>query len=81
MGITPHASLYRVVKKFDADGETLFQGDIVDASAWRYAKQLVSLRYITLAPDEEETSRVERVVVAPKKIRKITKPREPRVSA
>ena len=57
-------TLYVVNKNFDGEGESLIRGDIVDASDWRYLKNLISLRYLYPADAGSVVTRVERPLPA-----------------
>lgn len=60
--------LYVVNKKFEAEGESLLPGDVVDVSTWRWFKNLLNFRYIYEAPQSvTEVSRVPREEVAKEK--------------
>lgn len=55
------SQLYIVNKKFQAEGESLLPGDVVDVSTWRWFKNLLNFRYIYEAPQSvTEVSRVPR---------------------
>jgi hypothetical protein len=78
-------ALFRVIKKFDGNGESLVGGDIVETSNWKYTKNLVSLRYMEPAPEAEGEYRVPREPVVEAVIEEEkpveTKPRRTREQA
>lgn len=55
--------MLEVLKKFEADGNRLSPGDIVDGGGWRNLQRLISSRYVRPAEEAGYNKRIQSAMV------------------